>query len=104
MRHTIDDNDEHKLAFLAALRGIPGHHVIAAMNVATVGVEWRHCSKDQIAKAYATVKNGRSFSLSRTADEGMSRLDLEALRRAANERSLGNPQWHTFYAPKEAQS
>jgi hypothetical protein len=88
----------HAARFLAAVKGIAGHHIIAAMDVATVGVNWRHCGKRHMAESYATVMDGERFSLSPTANEGMARLNLEALRRAALERAQGNPQWREHYA------
>ncbi len=91
----------HAEQFLAAVKGIAGHHVIAVMDVATVGVNWRHCSKAHIASKFAVVQNGERFSLSTTANEGMARLDLEALRRAALERALKNPDWMDHYSPKK---
>jgi len=83
----------HAGEFMKAVSGIASHHVIAAMDVATVGVNWRHCSKKHMADDYAKVKSGERFSLSPTAQAGMQNLDLEALRRAALERQQGNPDW-----------
>jgi hypothetical protein len=93
--------DNHAEQFLAAVKGIAGHHIIAAMDVATVGVNWRHCGKRHMADDYAKVMGGERFSLSPTANDGMARLDLAALRRAALERASGNPRWAEHYAPRE---
>ena len=86
--------------FLKAVKGIPGHHVIAAMNIATPGIEWRHCSKTSMAEAYAQHLSGKRFSLSWQANDGMTNLDLDLLRRAALERKHGNREWHTYYRPR----
>lgn len=80
-------------AFLTAVKGVPGHHVIAAMNIATPGIEWRHCSKAHLAESYARGQIGERVSLSWTACECMRVLNLEVLRHAALERGHGNPKW-----------
>lgn len=85
---------DHKAAFIAAMRGVPANHVIAAINLATPGIEWRHCSKSHIAQAYASVMAGRRVSLSLTANEALRAIDLAEVRQAALERGHGNPAWH----------
>ena len=84
-------------SFLDATKGIAGHHVIAVMNIATPGVEWRRCSKKAMADDYALVMGGKRFTLASEANDGMRRLNLEALRRAALERQSGNRLFADHY-------
>lgn len=92
------DIDRHRDAFLAAVRGISTNHVIAVMNRATPGVEWRHCSKTLMAEDYGKAMVTGRFTMSIQADKGMCRLNLEALRRAALERQSGR-DWIEHYQP-----
>ena len=84
---------DHKDNFIRAMHGIPTHHVVAAMNAATSGINWTGCSKSHMADRYAQVMCEMRFSLSSTANTAMRAIDLQELRRAAIERSLKNPDW-----------
>jgi hypothetical protein len=89
----------HYDAFMQAVKGIPSNHLIAAMDIATAGLRWRHCSKAHMADWYARGKCGDRVTLSFTGMDGLLHLDLESLRRTAIERQLGTDQWHKFYTP-----
>jgi hypothetical protein len=85
--------EKYRNAFLHTMAGVPTHHVIAAMNVATPGIEWRHCSKSHMAESYAKVMQGSRMSLSGIANDAMQAIDLEELRHAALERGRGVAGW-----------
>ncbi|TAL65844.1 MAG: hypothetical protein EPN79_11895 [Burkholderiaceae bacterium] len=89
--------DKNAQAFLDAVKGIAGHHVIAAMNLATPGVEWRNCSKETMAGDYGRVMRGERLVMSYLALDGLRRLNLVSLRRAALERQAGNKLWFALY-------
>lgn len=74
--------------FMAAVRGIPAHHVTKALNCFTWGVDWSKCSKRHMAEEYelAHVPNGRGRASLRT-------LDLNHLARMAKARQQGDPYW-----------
>lgn len=50
---TPEQITERRAAFLAAMKGIPTHHVAYAMGQATPGVVWKGCTKARLAEAYA---------------------------------------------------
>lgn len=84
----------HRENFLEAVRGIPVHHVIAAMDYAVVGVRWRHCSKGHMADKYARAMNGERWTISSSAVVTMPAIDLKALRTACLNRMAVSHDWY----------
>lgn len=74
--------------FMQALRGIKGHHVIAALHTLSNGINWGDCPKELLADEYARGKNEPHL-----AYRSMIALDLEKLARRAKARQDGNENW-----------
>lgn len=70
--------------FMAAMRGLPGHHVTAALNTYHRGVNWTKCSKGHIAECY---ENAAMLG-ERAPFRWLAFVDLQELAKKA--RNLGN--------------
>lgn len=78
---------DKKAAFMAAVRGIPNHHVTKALNTLTPGTDWRNSTKNSMSGAYAGSYGPNS---------GYTRIDLELLRLRALARMNGDRNWSTL--------
>ena len=81
-------DDPYVLEFMAAVKGVPGHHVAAALRVMTPGVDWTGCSKSHMASDYASARRGRV-----TVSKYLATIALSALRAKAIARGDGRPDW-----------
>lgn len=73
---------ERGLRFMAAVRGIPAHHVTKAMTALTPGVNWMYCSKRHIAE-----------NLDDSIYPACARVDIERLARMARARANHEHHW-----------
>lgn len=80
-------------AFMAAVRGIPTHHVTKALSSMTPGINWTRCSKKSMADAYATSND--SAKPRWLGHYQLRNLDLERLARRAKARAERDPDWRT---------
>lgn len=68
--------------FLAAVRGIPTHHVAMALNEFTFGLTWAKCSKKYMAKEF-----------DRLSHKNLQRVELAHLAVMARARADGFSHW-----------
>lgn len=73
--------------FMAAVRGIQTHHVIAAMNTLTPGINWMRCTKGHMAECFDKADGARATY------PGLRGLDLDTLARRATARAAGQSDW-----------
>jgi hypothetical protein len=79
-------------AFLAAVRGIPNHHLTQALNQLTPGIDWRGSSRARMAESYDNSNNDDPLVRSRGHNR-MKSLDLETLAMLARARADGYALW-----------
>ncbi len=82
----------HAADFMAAVRGIQTHHVVAAMNTLTPGTNWMRCSKSHMAEQFEIANNPGSRPWS--GYPGLRSVDLEVLARRAKARAAGQYDWY----------
>lgn len=68
--------------FLAAVRGIPTHHVALTLNEFTFGLRWGGCSKKYMAKEF-----------DRQSHKALQRIELAHLAVMARARADGFDRW-----------
>ena len=80
--------------FMAAVRGIPAHHVTKALNRQMSGIDWSRCSKGLMAQEYenAHTKEERAYK------PEMKRIDLGLLNKQATARMNGEYNWYEVQA------
>jgi hypothetical protein len=77
--------------FLAAVRGIPAHHVAAVMTHMIPGVIYSStCTKQTLARSYENASNPRWTD---SASCAIRRLDLDTVARRAKARMAGERGW-----------
>jgi len=72
--------------FLAAVRGIPNHHVTKALGSLTPGTDWAGCSKSHMARALDDAERGNYRPR-------LATIDLALLARRARARADGDQYW-----------
>ncbi len=78
--------------FLAAVRGIPNHHLTQALNQLTPGTDWRGSSRALMADSYENSNHDDPIVRSRGHNR-MRNLDLETLAMLARARADGYALW-----------
>ena len=73
--------------FMAALRGIPVHHVTAALTSLTPGINWMRCSKTHMAECYDNACTSPRPVYPRLANISLDQLARRARARAARDRN-----------------
>jgi hypothetical protein len=82
---TVDEYMRTPDAFMAAVRGIPTHHVTRALNSLTPGIDWRGTTKGRMAEAYGDANTpGTRYSYYQLRGLNLAVLRLRALQRAAS--------------------
>lgn len=93
--------EQLRAAFMAALRGVPAHHVTAALHTLTWDVNWNGCSKGHIADEWSAAHDPHGRNLHHPA---LSRVKLATLAARARARAAGLPDWRAHpLQPKEKQ-
>lgn len=90
---TIERRRTHKDAFMQAVKGIPGNHVIKAFGLYTPGVNWQRCSKHDMSSMYADSMMGKKTSMNSYDVDSVREMDLQQLRRRALARMSGDHRW-----------
>ena len=80
----------HEEIFMAAVRGIPTHHVTKALSALTPGINWMKCSKTHMAESYANALRSE-----RPVYPSLKRVDVHMLARMANARAKKQRNWET---------
>jgi len=75
--------------FLAAVRGIPTHHVAKALCTFTSGIDWTGSSKQRLAERFDD-----AFTRSNSSYPALARVDLGKLAKLARARAEGFDYWY----------
>jgi hypothetical protein len=73
--------------FLAAVRGIPAHHVTKALNTYTPGINWARCTKQLMAEQIDYALHGKY------GHKILLTIDLQQLARRARARMHAETRW-----------
>ena len=73
----------------SAWRGIPAHHVAAALTECTPGVNWSGCSKAYIIEQFVAARVRRS----QATHPRLAEADVQSIARKARARAGGAQDW-----------
>ncbi len=90
---TTNQNTSKGDEFMAAMRGIPGHHIAQVLTAMTPAVHFSSSyPKSRMATTY---ENANDHRWTDSASRSLRALDLEVVSRRARARMAGDRNWRT---------